>query len=196
MLFHQNSYLKKFNAKILSTNANQLILNQTLFYAKSGGQPGDTGYIEINDKTINIIDTIKDINNKILHITDSKIDLKINEKVTGNINWDRSVPICCVSFDAEGTTISQDYLKDSTKTINKIFKNSLLKSLSAADDEDVDTKNSLYVTIVNKKFKKGKKMIEPLLCGIVLGLVPITLLGLFVSAWNQYRRGSGMLDID
>ena len=39
-------------------------------------------------------------------------------------------------------------------------------------------------------------MIEPLLCGIVLGLVPITLLGLFVSAWNQYRRGSGMLDFD
>jgi len=39
-------------------------------------------------------------------------------------------------------------------------------------------------------------MIEPLLCGIVLGLVPITLLGLFVSAWNQYRRGSGILDFD
>ena len=55
--------------------------------------------------------------------------------------------------------------------------------------------NSLYVTIVVKKLKKSKKMIEPLLCGIVLGLVPITLLGLFVSAWNQYRRGSGMLDI-
>jgi len=49
---------------------------------------------------------------------------------------------------------------------------------------------------MSKKLKKGKKMIEPLLCGIVLGLVPITLLGLFVSAWNQYRRGSGMLDID
>jgi cytochrome b6-f complex subunit 5 len=49
---------------------------------------------------------------------------------------------------------------------------------------------------VDKKLKKVKKMIEPLLCGIVLGLVPITLLGLFVSAWNQYRRGSGMLDID
>ncbi len=32
-------------------------------------------------------------------------------------------------------------------------------------------------------------MIEPLLCGIVLGLIPVTL-GLFVAAWNQYRRGS------
>ena len=33
-------------------------------------------------------------------------------------------------------------------------------------------------------------MIEPLLCGIVLGLIPVTLMGLFVAAWNQYRRGS------
>ena len=49
---------------------------------------------------------------------------------------------------------------------------------------------------MNDKRKKCQQMIEPLLCGIVLGLVPITLLGLFVSAWNQYRRGSGMLDMD
>ena len=35
-----------------------------------------------------------------------------------------------------------------------IFKKSLLKSLSAAVDEEVDTKNSLYVTIVIKKLKK------------------------------------------
>jgi cytochrome b6-f complex subunit 5 len=39
----------------------------------------------------------------------------------------------------------------------------------------------------------GSPMIEPLLCGIVLGLIPVTLMGLFVAAWNQYRRGS-MLD--
>ena len=36
-------------------------------------------------------------------------------------------------------------------------------------------------------------MIEPLLCGIVLGLIPVTLLGLFVAAWNQYRRGGSAL---
>ena len=71
-----------------------------------------------------------------------------------------------------------------------------MEGFSAADDEDVVTKNCRCVTIVNEKSKKCQKMIEPLLCGIVLGLVPITLLGLFVSAWNQYRRGSGMLDMD
>ena len=35
-------------------------------------------------------------------------------------------------------------------------------------------------------------MIEPLLCGIVLGLIPVTLVGLFVAAWNQYRRGGAL----
>ena len=71
-----------------------------------------------------------------------------------------------------------------------------MEFFSAAFDEEAVTKNCRCVTIVNDKAKKSQKMIEPLLCGIVLGLVPITLLGLFVSAWNQYRRGSGMLDID
>ncbi|NJK28193.1 MAG: cytochrome b6-f complex subunit PetG [Coleofasciculaceae cyanobacterium SM2_3_26] len=33
-------------------------------------------------------------------------------------------------------------------------------------------------------------MVEPLVSGIVLGLVPITLAGLFVAAYLQYRRGN------
>ena len=33
-------------------------------------------------------------------------------------------------------------------------------------------------------------MVEVLLSGIVLGLVPVTILGLFVAAYLQYRRGN------
>ncbi|WP_404787495.1 cytochrome b6-f complex subunit V [Altericista sp. CCNU0014] len=33
-------------------------------------------------------------------------------------------------------------------------------------------------------------MVEPLLSGIVLGLIPITLAGLFVAAYLQYKRGN------
>jgi cytochrome b6-f complex subunit 5 len=32
-------------------------------------------------------------------------------------------------------------------------------------------------------------MVEPLLSGIVLGMMPVTLAGLFVTAYLQYRRG-------
>jgi cytochrome b6-f complex subunit 5 len=33
-------------------------------------------------------------------------------------------------------------------------------------------------------------MIEPLLFGIVLGIIPVTIMGLFVAAYLQYRRGN------
>ena len=35
-----------------------------------------------------------------------------------------------------------------------------------------------------------KIMVEVLLSGIVLGLIPVTILGLFVAAYLQYRRGN------
>ena len=38
-------------------------------------------------------------------------------------------------------------------------------------------------------------MIEPLLLWIVLGLIPITLAGLFVAAYLQYKRGN-QLNLD
>ncbi|MBD1866158.1 cytochrome b6-f complex subunit PetG [Oculatella sp. FACHB-28] len=33
-------------------------------------------------------------------------------------------------------------------------------------------------------------MVEPLLSGIVLGLIPVTLAGLLVAAYLQYKRGN------
>jgi cytochrome b6-f complex subunit 5 len=33
-------------------------------------------------------------------------------------------------------------------------------------------------------------MLEPLLFGIVLGIVPVTIIGLFIAAYLQYRRGN------
>lgn len=40
-----------------------------------------------------------------------------------NINWDRSVPICCVCFYRENSIISDDYLKDSLEDIESRKKN-------------------------------------------------------------------------
>lgn len=42
---------------------------------------------------------------------------------------------------------------------------------------------------VFKQFFLTSFMVEPLLSGIVLGLVPVTMAGLFVTAYLQYRRG-------
>ncbi|KAE9618824.1 putative cytochrome b6/f complex, subunit 5 [Lupinus albus] len=47
---------------------------------------------------------------------------------------------------------------------------------------------SLYFSSSPFPFKQIQ-MIEVFLFGIVLGLIPITLAGLFVTAYLQYRRG-------
>lgn len=36
-------------------------------------------------------------------------------------------------------------------------------------------------------------MVEPLLSGIVLGLVSVTIIGLFITAFLQYKRGDRLL---
>jgi|TARA_B110000503_G_scaffold72072_1_gene111575 cytochrome b6-f complex subunit 5 len=36
-------------------------------------------------------------------------------------------------------------------------------------------------------------MIEPFLFGIVLGMIPVSLAGLFVAAYLQFRRGNQLL---
>ncbi len=73
----------------------QLVFDKSPFYAESGGQIGDTGYIESPDGTrTNITNTIKE-NNLIIHISDSlpdsiestftaRIDLKKRETTANN----------------------------------------------------------------------------------------------------------------
>ena len=62
----------------------QLVFNISPFYAESGGQVGDKGYIEANDEKISIVNTIQE-NNLTIHITDKlPIDPKADFKAVVN----------------------------------------------------------------------------------------------------------------
>ena len=85
MLFLENSYLKEFESKIKNIDKNNIILEQTAFYAKSGGQPGDIGKININENEINIIDTFYDNQKNIVHVSENKEDFEVGLKIKGKI---------------------------------------------------------------------------------------------------------------
>lgn len=65
----------------------QLVLATTPFYAESGGQVGDTGYIQFGEEKIAVTDTKKE-NDLIVHFTDS-LPNNITVEVTAAINIEK-----------------------------------------------------------------------------------------------------------
>ena len=64
------------------------MIRNTIFYGKSGGQPGDIGEIIVNSEKIEIKDTIKS-GKSIEHITKDVSDLCIDQEVLARIDWQR-----------------------------------------------------------------------------------------------------------
>ena len=60
-LYEENAYLNEFETKITNIDHenNYIELEKTAFYGQSGGQPGDTGILEINSKKIEVKNTLK-----------------------------------------------------------------------------------------------------------------------------------------
>lgn len=76
----KTSLLRYRTAKVKGKEIYQLVFEETPFYAESGGQVGDTGYVEVDGKKVSIFDTQKE-NNLIVHYTKEmpeKTDIEMN----------------------------------------------------------------------------------------------------------------------
>lgn len=62
----------------------QLVLDKTPFYAESGGQVGDTGFIDFDGEKIEVLDTKKE-NDLIVHWV-KKLPTKLSANATANVN--------------------------------------------------------------------------------------------------------------
>ncbi len=84
-LYLEDPYRTEFDAKIVERltydQSPAVILDQTLFYPESGGQPSDKGVIN-GTEVIHVLEQ----DNKILHILDNQITA---ENVRGKIDWER-----------------------------------------------------------------------------------------------------------
>lgn len=97
ILFRDDSYLKEIEGTVLAINERGGILtDQTVFYATSGGQPGDTGmFVRADGSTIAIVTTVTgESKDEIFHVAASDQAVPaVGEKLLLRIDWDRRLKL-------------------------------------------------------------------------------------------------------
>ncbi|AJW44857.1 alanyl-tRNA editing protein [Ralstonia mannitolilytica] len=92
--FDEDAYRTTCDATVVAVHADGIELDQTVFYARSGGQAGDTGVLVLSDgQTVAIADTVYSPDRQtVLHVPAEGTDLARmapGTAVTATIDWER-----------------------------------------------------------------------------------------------------------
>lgn len=87
-LYLSDSYLRECNARVVSVSQGKyMVLNQTIFYPKGGGQPSDTGKIVKGNEVYNVVYVGK-FSGNVSHEVD-RPGLKERDEVRCILDWER-----------------------------------------------------------------------------------------------------------
>lgn len=89
-LFLEDSYQTDIEAKVTAVSENSLQFDKTIFYATSGGQPGDTGILVIVNQNVPVVTTKKgEALDEVWHVLGEGAPLpQVGDVVHGKIDWD------------------------------------------------------------------------------------------------------------
>jgi misacylated tRNA(Ala) deacylase len=89
-LFLDEPQRRTVTASVLASGADGIVLDRTIFYARSGGQPGDVGVLRWDASETAIADTVKGDGETIVHLPAPDAALPpVGATVEGEIDWDR-----------------------------------------------------------------------------------------------------------
>ncbi len=88
-LFWTQPYEKEFEATIIAVRKEGVVLDQTLFYPRSGGQASDRGILKVGNLKFDV-ETVSKEGDDIIHqiATDFRDHMNIGDKITGIIDWE------------------------------------------------------------------------------------------------------------
>jgi len=88
-LYLDDSYLRECDATVESVNGKEVVLSQTIFYPRGGGQPSDTGRLTTaSGSEFRVLSVVKK-EGKIIHELDTQAFFAAGETVKCLIDWER-----------------------------------------------------------------------------------------------------------
>ncbi|MFB3737432.1 MAG: alanyl-tRNA editing protein [Candidatus Velamenicoccus archaeovorus] len=82
-----DAYARSCEAEVVAADDQGVVLDRTVFYARSGGQPGDTGVLRWDGGEVRVVDTVKRAG-EVLHVLDGA-GPPVGATVTAEIDWER-----------------------------------------------------------------------------------------------------------
>jgi misacylated tRNA(Ala) deacylase len=87
-LYSTDAYLTTCDATVVEVSDEGVVLDRTVFYARGGGQPGDTGILRWDGGQARVTDTLKQ-GGRLLHVADPSEAPEPGTAVTCEIDWER-----------------------------------------------------------------------------------------------------------
>lgn len=90
-LFREDAYMRDAPGRVTGlTDEGGIILDASIFYPTSGGQPGDGGTLSWDDRTLEIATAIKGQGDEVILVPAEPAGLPaVGTRITQAINWDR-----------------------------------------------------------------------------------------------------------
>jgi misacylated tRNA(Ala) deacylase len=82
-----DAYARRTDAVVAASASEGVALDRTVFYARGGGQPGDTGWIRLDGGEVRVTDTVR-MDGVPLHVVDGQAP-PAGMAVQAEIDWDR-----------------------------------------------------------------------------------------------------------
>ncbi|MQF83067.1 alanyl-tRNA editing protein [SAR202 cluster bacterium AD-802-E10_MRT_200m] len=87
ILYHEDSYLRDFQAIVEKVEGTGLVLDRTAFYPGGGGQPSDAGFLWCGNDRYQVVQ-VKNFNGDLLHTLDREPPV-VKSLIQGQIDWER-----------------------------------------------------------------------------------------------------------
>jgi misacylated tRNA(Ala) deacylase len=86
-IFSTDAYARSSEATVAEVTDEGVVLDRTVFYARGGGQPGDTGVLRWDGGEVRVTDTVK-VGGRLLHVVEGEAP-SVGTAVTAEIDWGR-----------------------------------------------------------------------------------------------------------